>query len=430
MTYRRPTDRLLAAWLELEAPASAPDELPTDIHRATARIRPRPAWLARLGGHHMDVIHGGARRRDTRLVPLLALLGLLIAAALAAVSIGSRRPADDLTAVVPSPPSASASIAAAPPSDAPSTEPEPSALADQTIELPYNVLEIIVGDDAMWVSTAGENTGELPRSIYRIDPATDEAMLVVTDFPVGTSDNTAFVQHAGSIWVQHHQGDQIFRYDATTGQLLGTIPVGTRPIESAVAFGAIWSQNYDDGSLTRIDAASGTVVTTIDIPAFQGTGPRGFAVGADLLWVVTPGQDVLVGIDPASNTVGREIPLTPGTHCGASVSAGRVWVADCGSNPQEVFDEASGVRQGALDPLLTLGSPVHQDGQVAWLPNRKPGQPSTAMLPIDLTTLQPADRSDVDLGISAGPINVGYGSLWYASGPTLYRLSLDVLSGG
>jgi hypothetical protein len=170
------------------------------------------------------------------------------------------------------------------------------------------------------------------------------------------------------------------------------------------------------------------VVTTIDIPAFEGTGPRGFGVGAELLWVVTPGQDVLVGIDPATNTVAREIPLTPGTHCGVSVSAGRLWVGDCGSNPQEVFDEASGVRQGALDPLLTLGGPVHEDGQVAWLPNRKAGEPSTVILPFDLTTLQAADRSGVDLGISAGYMNVGYGSLWYASGPTLYRLSLEAFA--
>jgi hypothetical protein len=168
-------------------------------------------------------------------------------------------------------------------------------------------------------------------------------------------------------------------------------------------------------------------VTTIDIPAFQGTGPRGFGVGAELLWVVTPFQDVLVGIDPATNTVGREIQLTPGTHCGVSVSAARLWVADCGSNPQEVFDEASGVRQGALDPLDHLGGPFHQDGQVAWLPGREEGAPSTRLRPIDLATLAPADRADVDLGVAAGPINAGYGMLWYASGPTLYRLSLDSL---
>jgi sugar lactone lactonase YvrE len=428
MNDSRPTDRLLSAWLELEAPVSAPDDLRTDIYRATARIRPRPAWLARLGGHHMDVITSGARRRDTRLLPLLALLGLLIAAAVAAVYIGSRRSTSDPLVAVASA-SASASIATAPPSDPPSVTPATSALADATIYLPYNVLEIIPGDDAMWVSTAGDDTNELPRSIYRIDLATREATLVVTDFPVGASDNTAFVEDAGSIWLQHNQGDQIFRYDSASGELLGTIPVGTRPIESAVAFGAIWSQNFDDGTLTRIDAETGNVVTTIDIRAFQGTGPRGFAVGAELLWVVTPNQDVLVGIDPATNTVAREIPLTPGTHCGASVSGGRVWVADCGNNPQEVFDEASGVRQGALDPLLHVGGPLHQDGPVVWLPNREEGRPSTSVLAIDLTTLVAADRAEVDLGVAAGPVNVAYGSLWYASGPTLYRLSLDAFTG-
>src|SRR5262245_32646437 len=83
-------ERLLATWFEAEAPASAPEGLTTDIYRVTAAIRPRPAWLARLRGNPMDVIVGGAGRRNARLVPILLLLLLVIAVVGGAVYIGTR----------------------------------------------------------------------------------------------------------------------------------------------------------------------------------------------------------------------------------------------------------------------------------------------------------------------------------------------------
>ena len=66
MNDRRSPERLLAAWFELEAPLGTRDELRDDIYRATRRIRPRPAWLARLKGDHRDISTSGAYRGDPR----------------------------------------------------------------------------------------------------------------------------------------------------------------------------------------------------------------------------------------------------------------------------------------------------------------------------------------------------------------------------
>jgi Tol biopolymer transport system component len=101
MNDKRTPDRLLAAWFEAEAPASAPGALTTDIDRATAAIRPRPAWLARLRGNPMDVIAGGAGRRSSRLVPILLVVGLLAALLAAGLYVGSQRPPEQLTVVPP-----------------------------------------------------------------------------------------------------------------------------------------------------------------------------------------------------------------------------------------------------------------------------------------------------------------------------------------
>jgi hypothetical protein len=113
MTHQRNADRLLEQWLSLEAP-SAPTELLDDITAVTSRTRPRPAWLARLEGHHMDVITGGRRDGVPRLGLVVAILALLVAAVAVAIGVGSRQG----PAVVP--PASQSAVA----SEAPSMEPQ------------------------------------------------------------------------------------------------------------------------------------------------------------------------------------------------------------------------------------------------------------------------------------------------------------------
>jgi streptogramin lyase len=423
MNDRRSPEHLLSAWFELEVPPGAPDDLRTDIYRATSRIRPRPAWLARLKGNHMDVIVGGARRRDPRLIPVLLLVGLLLAMVVAAAIVGSQR--NDRPVVVP--PSASATPSVATPTATPS-EPAASPLADASIDFPYNVLEIVPGDDAVWVSTSGEDTNELARAIYRVDSATAQATLVVSDIPAEPRSHLSFVQTQGSLWVVEDEQTRMFRFDAATGELLDTIPLGDFPIEPAVAFGAVWSQNYGDGTLTRIDPAIGEVVTTIEIPSFRGQGPREFAVGAELLWVITPRQDVIVGIDPATNAVAREIPFSTGAHCEVHALAGRLWIEDCDSKDGlHVIDEAAGRELGRFGAGIPgLGMPFHEDGGVAWFPSGDEVPPlSTKIFPVDVATLQNAERASVDVGVMGGGFVAGFDSVWYSAEKQVHRLALD-----
>ena len=417
----RPTDRLLAAWLELEAPASAPDELRTDIYRATARIRPRPAWLARLGGHHMDVISGGARRRDTRLLPLVALLGLLLAAALAAVWVGSRPPANPITAVIPTAsPARSAEVTAKP------SVPGSSANADWTIPLPYRAHGLIPGDDGLYVSVAGSDTNDLAFSIYRIDEATNEVTLVVDEFPgVKPSDVVVFVEAAGSIWLVHDEAGGMLQFDASTGEFLGETPTGKFPIEPIPAFGDVWSQNYDDGSVTRVDSETGEVVATIVIPQFSGQGPRHMAQGEEVLWAVTPRKSTVVGIDPTTNTITREVEIGPGLHCGVAAKDGQLWVAGCDSPFIEVYDEATGASIGNAD--IRAGLPLPDPVQGIWVPSTG-GFPadSTFLVRIDPETLE-SNGGGQDLGIRTENIVVGGNTIWFSAGSNVYRIDVATL---
>ena len=431
MNDRSSPERLLSAWFESEAPTAAPADLRDDIHHATSRIRPRPAWLARLKGNHMDVIVGGARRREPRLIPLLLLVGLVLAVVAAAAFVGSQRPTENLGLVPSATPEPS--LTPAPSSASPSAPVNPAAtpLADDVTELPYSVIEIIPGDTAMWVSVAGEDTTERARSIYRVDPATGEATLVVTDMPVRISSHLIFVEAAGSLWVVEDEPNRMLRFDATSGELLGEIPLGEFPIEPGVGFGSVWSENYRDGTLTRIDAATGEIIATIEIAQFAGEGPRSIAAGSSLFWAITPRADVLVGIDPATNAVEEEIVLATGLHCGVGVAAGRVWVDACENDyPIQVFDEATGAAIEVPADMIDIGLPVHADGNIVWVPRFDPGQPPNEMIlaAYDATTLEPVEGATVTLGTNVGYMRSGFGSLWYGIADNLYRLPLEALS--
>ena len=89
-TARRPP--LPARWLESEAPERAPTGLIDQITTATRSARPRPTWIARLEGHHVDVIQGGRRSSVPRLGLALAVIGFILAVAGAIALVGSRQP--------------------------------------------------------------------------------------------------------------------------------------------------------------------------------------------------------------------------------------------------------------------------------------------------------------------------------------------------
>jgi hypothetical protein len=130
MNSQHRADRLLDVWLQLEAPASPPPELLTDITARTSSLRPRPAWLARLEGHHVDVIQGGRRTGAPRLGLVLAIIGLLLVAVAAAAYFGSRP--QNLVVAPTTGPTASAPAAAGP--TAIPRQPEPGdAIPDELI---------------------------------------------------------------------------------------------------------------------------------------------------------------------------------------------------------------------------------------------------------------------------------------------------------
>ena len=92
MNDQQRADRLFLTWLESEAPSATPVGLLDRIDTATRAARRRPAWVARLEGHHMDITERGRLRGVPRLGLVPAIIALVLAAAAVIAFIASQQP--------------------------------------------------------------------------------------------------------------------------------------------------------------------------------------------------------------------------------------------------------------------------------------------------------------------------------------------------
>ena len=87
MTTDREFDTLLQFWFDESAGAAPSDQVLTAVLSQTARIRPRPAWLARLVGEPMA---DDGRAGMHRMVPVALVATALVVAALVGIGILTR----------------------------------------------------------------------------------------------------------------------------------------------------------------------------------------------------------------------------------------------------------------------------------------------------------------------------------------------------
>ena len=133
MTENQRADRLFLTWLEFEAPDGTPDGLLDRIDNATGSVRPRPTWIARVEGHHMDVIEGGRRSGAPSLGLIVAVVVIAIAALAGAAFVGTRL-VQPPVAPAPSQPAVLTVPSAAPTSSAKAPAPTPARPAPAALQ--------------------------------------------------------------------------------------------------------------------------------------------------------------------------------------------------------------------------------------------------------------------------------------------------------
>jgi DNA-binding beta-propeller fold protein YncE len=214
-----------------------------------------------------------------------------------------------------------------------------------TFSVGQRPVDIVYGDGAFWVLTAGSQPapGEQGHSaapaVTRYDPRSHTATASV---PLPLPDGTGFFylrhrpgQHelafgAGALWVVNAPtlNSSIYRIDPRRGRIVAEI---TALDAGTIVFagGSLWSENLDEipAEIDRIDPRSNTVVNRIHTPAL---GLSSFAVADGALWVPDFYTGTVWRVIPGPPQVVRAVPMSIGVTSivfsnGASALATRVW---------------------------------------------------------------------------------------------------------
>ena len=112
-----------------------------------------------------------------------------------------------------------------------------------------------------------------------------------------------------------------------------SLPRGFVALDEVDAGGAVWSLAADgqSGYLYRIDPATNTITKEIDLPAGTPTGDDllsggGLVVAAGSLWVPEAFRDQVLRIDPLTGRILRRIPTTGRLSDQLAAGGGSVWV--------------------------------------------------------------------------------------------------------
>lgn len=293
--------------------------------------------------------------------------------------------------------------------------PSPRAVQpDGSIPL-EDALDLIPGEELLWVWTGDSVTGVTPDSL-------EPSITVNLDFEFG-----GMVEANGVLWFADFEGGSLHRYNLQQGAWLEDVEVMAHPNRIAAHAGSVWVGNGHGRWLSRIDSEQGTVVQTWEPLTEQ---PSRGEVPGDAFWGTSADSFEVFAIDPATDELAAELPVGF-SPCAAQVVDAHVWVLRCietGENPAvHVF--AVGDEPGAAVPTPGwLGRIAAVDNRL-WIPLYDVDHPddgAALLLALDRASLGTADA--ITIGEPIFDAVAAFDALWLTTPTGLARLSGEALS--
>jgi YVTN family beta-propeller protein len=242
-----------------------------------------------------------------------------------------------------------------------------------------------------------------PNSVGIIDPKTNE---VVGHVPVGSRPDAVDVGEGG-VWIANIDDKTLMRVDPDTRTVEHTFLLDATPYGIVVGFGAVWIANGLAGTVSRV-APQYTGVETVRVPysPLGGAGARGsIAVGARSVWAAF-GDSRVSRIDPRSR---RVIVTTVAGNTPSAVvyGSGSVWIVN------EVDSEVTRINPITNLPSSqpTVGKRPHgitAGGGAVWVTDTGDNQ---------VSRIDPGSDSSTSFSVGNAPrgIDYGAGSVWVAN---------------
>lgn len=94
-----------------------------------------------------------------------------------------------------------------------------------------------------------------------------------------------------------------------------------KPFDLVQAFGSLWIENNGAGTVSRVDPATNTVIAEVPVSTFASS----ITVAPDGLWTIDGDAGAVAFIDPAVNKVTKRWPIEGGDGGGLEYANGLLW---------------------------------------------------------------------------------------------------------
>jgi len=179
---------------------------------------------------------------------------------------------------------------------------------------------LAVADGEAWMTVPVIGMAAEPQALWRIDAQTG---IVSERYPLPRDPLTPHIAY-GAVWVPALGDNAVIRIDQTTKDV-ATVRMGDLPLSVTAGADSIWVALERSRTVARLSPTDGQLLAEILVD----TPPRGVTFGGGSVWAATEGG--LTEIDPATNTVRRQVRLVEPKHdfggSGVAYLDGIVWVS-------------------------------------------------------------------------------------------------------
>lgn len=190
------------------------------------------------------------------------------------------------------------------------------------------------GFGSVWVPLCGGRP-----SLARIDPATNSVSAIL---PIGPALSEGGITISkDSVWMATGDG-KLARIDPRTNRVRQMILLARGSYNPLFSNGTIWVTSGDENLLTALDASSGKIIATIGV----GSKPRFLAAGDDTIYTLNQGDGTVSEIDAKAKRVSATIAASiPGGGGEITYGAGSVWATIIGVPLTQIDAKTHTVRQ-------------------------------------------------------------------------------------
>jgi YVTN family beta-propeller protein len=267
-------------------------------------------------------------------------------------------------------------------------------------------LAVVAGAAALLASSGTSVVRIAPKSVAVIDTRSNQ---VVGAVPVGSRPG-AIAFGSSSLWVANQDDQTISRIDPRSLRTLHVFAVADSPSAIAPSRGEIWVSASDlnpsirNVSVRRIDPEFDELGPPIRLKSVDQPGPDGLAAQGNSVWV-SPSSGLLTRLDAATGRIVQQLDpnATPGE---IAAGYGALWGTDTWAGDVIRVDPT-----GVVTPIAVGNGPrgVAVGGGGVWVADAL----DNAVVRIDPTTR--AVTATIGVGRSPAGVAVGAGSIWVAN---------------